>query len=92
MNKGTHLFSDGLGDAEHLVWRDSFILVDEVENLLRFPGQYFDAETGPHYNYFRYYDTGIGRYLRPDPLGILLGQDTLSSLGPLDVAIEIERE
>ena len=29
---------------------------------LRFPGQYYDAETGLHYNYFRDYDPTIGRY------------------------------
>ncbi len=37
---------------------------------LRFPGQYDDAETGLHYNYFRYYDPETGRYLSPDPLGL----------------------
>ena len=30
---------------------------------LRFPGQYYDAETQLHYNYFRTYDPGTGRYL-----------------------------
>jgi len=40
-----------------------------VINNLRFPGQYFDEETELHYNYFRYYHPGIGRYSRPDPIG-----------------------
>ncbi|MFE0174945.1 DUF6531 domain-containing protein [Streptomyces sp. NPDC059002] len=37
---------------------------------LRFPGQYFDPETGLHYNYFRTYDPETSRYLSPDPLGL----------------------
>ncbi|MEU2560082.1 putative T7SS-secreted protein [Streptomyces longispororuber] len=37
---------------------------------LRFPGQYFDPETGLHYNYFRHYDPECGRYLTSDPLGL----------------------
>jgi RHS repeat-associated protein len=41
-----------------------------VENNFRFPGQYYDAETGLHYNYHRYYDPQTGRYLRPDPLNL----------------------
>ncbi|MFF5274067.1 putative T7SS-secreted protein [Streptomyces sp. NPDC000133] len=38
---------------------------------LRFPGQYFDPETGLHYNYFRYYDPETARYLTSDPLGLV---------------------
>ena len=37
---------------------------------LRFPGQYYDAETSLHYNHFRMYDPSLGRYLRSDPLGL----------------------
>jgi RHS repeat-associated protein len=37
---------------------------------LRFPGHYFDHETGLHYNRFRYYSPELGRYLQCDPEGI----------------------
>ncbi|MFM9612184.1 putative T7SS-secreted protein [Streptomyces niveiscabiei] len=37
---------------------------------LRFPGQYYDPETGLHYNLFRHYDPETGRYTSPDPLGL----------------------
>ncbi|CAL9484958.1 RHS repeat-associated core domain-containing protein [Streptomyces sp. enrichment culture] len=39
---------------------------------LRFPGQYHDAETGLHYNHYRYYDPETARYTSQDPLGISL--------------------
>ncbi|MFG2118081.1 putative T7SS-secreted protein [Streptomyces sp. NPDC048710] len=37
---------------------------------LRSPGQYYDPETGLHYNYFRHYDPETARYLTCDPLGL----------------------
>jgi RHS repeat-associated protein len=40
---------------------------------LRFPGHYYDPETGLHYNRFRYYDPNLGRYLQSDPLGVAGG-------------------
>jgi len=37
---------------------------------LRFPGQQYDRETGTHYNYFRDYEAGSGRYVQSDPIGL----------------------
>ncbi|NVZ95738.1 RHS domain-containing protein, partial [Pseudomonas sp. D6002] len=47
--------------------------VNTVTNLLRFQGQYFDPESGLHYNRHRYYNPDIGRYLTPDPVKLAGG-------------------
>jgi len=48
---------------------------------LRFPGQYYDAETDLHYNYFRYYDPQTGRYITSDPIGLRGGLNTYGYVG-----------
>jgi RHS repeat-associated protein len=53
--------------ADYLPFGQADVTVETVENNLRFAGQYYDAETGLHYNYHRYYDPKLGRYLKPDP-------------------------
>jgi len=69
----------------------------EVVNNFRFAGQYFDEETGLHYNYFRYYDPKAGRYLAPDPIGLEGGinlfvyvlNDPVNKIDPLGLEIRV---
>ncbi|WP_170167505.1 phospholipase effector Tle1 domain-containing protein [Amphritea balenae] len=46
---------------------------ESLELNLRLAGQYFDAESGLHYNYMRDYNPRTGRYLSADPMGLLAG-------------------
>lgn len=55
--------------------------VEQVENNIRFQGQYWDEETGLHYNRFRYYDPGTGQFTQQDPIG-LLGGDNIYQYAP----------
>jgi RHS repeat-associated protein len=60
--------------AEHSPFGGIYALtVGTTANNLRFPGQYYDGETGLAQNYFRGYKHNTGRYWEPDPLG--LGED-----------------
>ena len=48
---------------------------------LRFPGQYYQTETGLNYNYFRDYDSGSGRYVQSDPIGVAGSNNTYAYVG-----------
>ena len=53
---------------------------------LRFPGQWFQSESGLHQNWMRDYDPTKGRYLKADPLGLVDGAwigDSPNSTFPL---------
>ncbi len=50
-------------------------------NNFRFPGQYYDKETGLHYNWNRYYDPETGRYISPDPIGLAGGNSLYGYAG-----------
>ena len=47
-----------------------------AEINLRFPGQYWDKETGLHQNHFRDYSPARGRYVQSDPTGLWGGLNT----------------
>lgn len=71
------------GDNQAVVWQADYkpfgevvITTAVIENNLRFPGQYFDAESGLSYNYFRYYDPHTGRYITSDPMDLVDGPNT----------------
>lgn len=56
--------------AYYSAFGEEEIVTEVVQNNLRFPGQYFDSETGLHHNYFRDYDPALGRYIQSDPIGL----------------------
>ncbi|SKA27428.1 RHS repeat-associated core domain-containing protein, partial [Vibrio cincinnatiensis DSM 19608] len=64
---------DVVWQAHYETWGEAKIAIERVVNPLRFQGQYYDDETGLHYNLARYYDPRTGRFIQPDPIGLLGG-------------------
>ena len=69
-------------EAGEIVWECSYqlwgkpvqeIAHTQIQQNLRYQGQYLDRETGLHYNTFRYYDPDTGRFTMPDPIGLAGG-------------------
>jgi RHS repeat-associated protein len=53
---------------------------------LRFPGQYFDAESGLSYNINREYEAATGRYVQADPIGLAAGSNIYSYVSSTPLA------
>nr|WP_314566951.1 RHS repeat-associated core domain-containing protein [uncultured Pseudomonas sp.] len=83
-----HYQLDHLGTPQELTAQDGEIVwsahyraygeitrldINKIDNPLRFQGQYFDQESGLHYNRHRYYNPDTGRYLTPDPVKLAGG-------------------
>jgi len=68
----------------HIVWKARYKTygnvavkeVDEIDNPIRFQGQYFDEETGLHYSRHRYYNPSTGQFTTQDPIGLLGGTNS----------------
>ena len=96
INPGMYFYvNDHLGTPQQLVnlsrevvWKAAYlpfgaaqVRVGAITNNLRFPGQYYDAETGLHYNWNRYYNPATGRYISPDPIGLYGGLNLYAYVG-----------
>ena len=94
------IHNDHLGTAQVITDKDQTVVwqgdyqpfgaveetIAEIENPTRFPGQYFDQETGLHYNLMRDYDPVLGRYLQSDPIGLNGGINTYGYAGQNPIA------
>jgi RHS repeat-associated protein len=86
-----YYLNDHLGTPQKLVgtnglvqWAVNYssfgaVMIDSISTTrsnFRLPGQYADQESNLNYNFFRYYDSSIGRYITSDPIGLLGGLNT----------------
>ena len=68
-------------EATYEAFGAATITTETITQNHRFPGQYFDQESGLYYNWNRYYDPAIGRYVTSDPIGLGGGLNTFGYVG-----------
>lgn len=57
-------------DGQFTPFGETVAIATSLSLELRFPGQYRDAASDLNYNWTRYYDPALGRYMRPDSIGL----------------------
>lgn len=71
-----------IDETGKIVWESTYRAWGGVEELksengitcnFRYPGQWFDAETGLHYNRFRYFSPELGSFISRDPIRLAGG-------------------
>ncbi|MDG6894315.1 RHS repeat-associated core domain-containing protein [Volucribacter amazonae] len=65
--------------------KNEYALTPHIHQPFRLQNQYYDQETGLHYNFYRYYDPHMGRFTQRDPIG-LLGGENLYQFAPNTVS------
>ena len=68
-------------DVTYTPWGAPHALTGAQTLNTRFPGQWFQLESGLHYNWHRHYDPSLGRYTQPDPLGFVDGPSVYAYAG-----------
>ena len=64
-------------NAVWMVWGAPHAITGTAALNARFPGQWFQVESGLHYNWHRHYDPSLGRYTQPDPSASSMGRACL---------------
>ena len=64
--------------ANYTVWsrlKEETKVTDSAYHPFRLQNQYYDSETGLHYNFFRYYKPDAGQFVNQEPIGLMGGEN-----------------